>query len=202
MSDIPVGQVELSSHCSGTTSVAANGKTCYWRGKPGHTAQYCSFRQAKCHKRGKKGHLARVCRNSGKRSPPRAVPRKSTHVVDVDTTGRDKEGITDIIGVLHRLGPKAIRPYKAVLRLNGQSLSMEIDTGATVSIVSEETQKKHFPSVPLHKANICLRTYSSEPIAVVGLMKVEVQYRDYRGTLELYVCGEGKWSSSVRSRLA
>ena len=44
------------------------------------------------------------------------------------------------------------RPITVHLHINGIRLTMEVDTGAAVSIVSEQTQKK------LQRTNIKLRT--------------------------------------------
>lgn len=64
---------------------------------------------------------------------------------------------------------------------------MEIDTGAAVSLMSLKTQKSLFPSTVLAKPNIQLRTYTSDPITVVGKMSVEVKYNGYKGRHTLYV---------------
>ena len=45
---------------------------------------------------------------------------------------------------------------------------MELDTGASVSIVSEEAWKKRFAWVPLEKSQIKLRTYTGETLDVIG----------------------------------
>ena len=60
------------------------------------------------------------------------------------------------------------------MKINGQVLKMEIDTGAAVSIIS--TYQKLFSEVPIHAASLCLRTYTGEHIAVVGEMTTQVKY--------------------------
>ena len=64
---------------------------------------------------------------------------------------------------------------------------MEIDTGAAVSIISEATQKRVFPKARLRKSSVALQTYSSEPLTVLGQMKVKVSYQGYKGTHSLLV---------------
>lgn len=49
---------------------------------------------------------------------------------------------------------------KVQLQINGTPLSMEIDTGAAVSIISEPTQRNLFPTATLQPARIKLRTYT------------------------------------------
>ena len=79
------------------------------------------------------------------------------------------------------------RPYKVTLDLNGLPLEMEIDTGAAVSIISEATQKRVFPKARLRKSSVALQIYSSEPLTVLGQMKVKVSYQGYKGTHSLLV---------------
>ena len=50
------------------------------------------------------------------------------------------------------------------VRANGKPLKMEIDTGAALSIISEETRRKIFPDEPLHDSSIILKTYTGERI--------------------------------------
>jgi hypothetical protein len=45
---------------------------------------------------------------------------------------------------------------------------MEIDTGAPISIIPEKTQKSLFPTAELAKPTVRLRTYTSNPIRVMG----------------------------------
>ena len=61
-------------------------------------------------------------------------------------------------------------------------MTIEIDTGAAVSIMSNKTKKAHFPSEVLDKPSMNLRTFMSEPIPVLGQLTVEVHYGAYVGT--------------------
>ena len=71
---------------------------------------------------------------------------------------------------------------------------MEIDTGASVSLISEELQKTVFPKAHLTKPSLTLHTYTSEPIPLVGQMTVKGKYGDYVGNHKLYVV-KGKGTS-------
>ena len=46
--------------------------------------------------------------------------------------------------------------------VNGVRLPMELDTGASVSIVSQETVKKLLPHAKVNKSGVILKTYSGE----------------------------------------
>ena len=91
------------------------------------------------------------------------------------------------------------------MELNGQLVSMELDTGATVSLISHSTQQRLFADVPLEKSDVQVATYTAEPIPVLRVMKVCVKYGDYCGTQHLYVVpGNGPtllgrdWLQSIR----
>ena len=50
------------------------------------------------------------------------------------------------------------------VKVNGEECSMELDTGASVSIMSEEAWKKRFPKAPLERSTLKLRTYTGKPL--------------------------------------
>ena len=79
------------------------------------------------------------------------------------------------------------RTMRVQLQINGIPLSMEIDTGAAVSIISEQTQRNLFPTATLQPARIKLRTYTGEPMPVLGEMIVDVTYQQNHYTLPLIV---------------
>ena len=89
-------------------------------------------------------------------------------------------------------GPRE-KPLTVTLEIDGVQVPMEINTGAAVSLISEETQKRLFPKGSLHQPEVRLKTYTSESIPVVGVLRVQVKYQAYLGYHDLYVVG-GKWS--------
>ena len=64
---------------------------------------------------------------------------------------------------------------------------MEVDTGASVSIMSETLYHKLWPRRGLKEPTIRLQTYSKEPIPVVGAAQVQVAYEGQTATLPLVV---------------
>ena len=67
-------------------------------------------------------------------------------------------------------GSKSVHPITVDMTINGCCLKMEIDTGPTVSIISQATYQKLFSEVPLNAVPIRLKTCTGEHIAVVGEM--------------------------------
>ena len=55
-----------------------------------------------------------------------------------------------------------------MIEVNGQPITMEIDTGAAVSIISKETWEKRLSEMTLNKATLRLCTYTAEKLIVLG----------------------------------
>jgi len=66
------------------------------------------------------------------------------------------------------------------LLLEGKPLSMELDTGASVTLVLEQTFQRLFGEQALDPTSIQLRTYSGEAIQVLGQVTVKVSYKQQR----------------------
>ena len=90
---------------------------------------------------------------------------------------------------LYQVGSKqASKPLQVEVVINGQPLSMELDTGAVVTLVSEETFQSKWSNVTLQPSTARLHTYSGEPLPVVGQAEVQVQYGEQELKLPLIVC--------------
>ena len=76
-------------------------------------------------------------------------------------------------------------PYKVTLTIEGKSVLMDIDTGASLSLVSEHTYQELWPTVPLQETSVTLTTYTGTPLKVLGLMKATVGYEQQTVTLPL-----------------
>ena len=69
---------------------------------------------------------------------------------------------------------------------------MKVDTGAAVSIISEQTKNRLYPMISLKSPSVVLHTYTGEAMSVIGEMIVKVQYKDQSHNLSLVVVkGDG-----------
>ena len=76
------------------------------------------------------------------------------------------------------------------LTVNGASLTMEVDTGASVSLISENTYRTTWTAAkrpPLQRSDTRLYTYSGELIDVLGAIRVTVCYKQQTKQLSLLV---------------
>ena len=69
--------------------------------------------------------------------------------------------------------------------LNGDT--KELDTGASVSVVSEETWKHDLNSIQLQHSGIKLTTYTGELLNVIGKVDIEVSYEVQNAWVPLHV---------------
>ena len=88
---------------------------------------------------------------------------------------------------VHKVEKYSNDPVYVHMLINGKRLSMELDTGAEVSIISHKTRKEIFPEEKLRPSKLKLKTYTIEPKKVAGTLKVKVQYEDQLKNLALVV---------------
>ena len=110
--------------------------------------------------------------------------------------------LVEEVGGIHKLYQP---PIKVPVCVDGVNVSMELDTGASVSIVSETQYKRWWPGRSLDSSPIRLQTYSKQPLTVVGSLSVVVEYESQKFTLPLVVVkGSGpmlmgrNWLNSIK----
>ena len=148
------------------------------------------FKEAVCHQCQKKGHLAKVCRQrlaqqSTDKKHVRKQQGRGANWVQTGPNVSEEDSDTDL--PLYQVNSKASHPITVDLEVNKTKLTMEIDTRAAVSVISEQTRKKMFPDVPLSKSTLLLKTYTGEVMPVLDEMKVEVKYRSQTVMLTLTI---------------
>ena len=186
-------------------------KVCYRCGGP-HLATTCRFVRETCRACGKTGHIARVCRS--KRSEhgtssqgsgsSRTDPRIRTHLLEVSnsssdpsfrTTSNPSSSTTTASSEVYTMFPVVSRskPFTLSVMINNHPLPMELDTGASVSVISESTYNTVLKdTVPLESTDISLCTYMGEELPVLGVATVAVGYESQTTSLPLVVVkGDG-----------
>ena len=92
------------------------------------------------------------------------------------------------------------KPYFIIMEVESRSLVMEIDTGASLSIISEQTKEKLWPSKRLLPTTAKLRTYSGEELPVKGTMKVKVLHKGHQNVELSLIVVNGQGPSLLVSR--
>ena len=154
---------------------------CYRCGKANHTPASCRFKTARCHNCGRIGHVKAVCRSKKK------LRRDMIQQVSEDR-GETSETEDYSLFALHD-SANARQPFLVNLQVDDVPLSMELDTGASLSIMSESTFRRHWPDKPLQPTRRQLRTYTGEIIQVLGTVQVHVRHGANSADLPLMVVG-------------
>ena len=93
-----------------------------------------------------------------------------------------------------------MNPQKAInvfMEVNGKLITLELDTGACVTLASKQTWKDKLESVDLSKTSLILKTYNGETLKVLGKPEVAVKLDGQESKLQLYVV-EGNGPSLLR----
>ena len=162
-------------------SPPASQSECYRCGGE-HAAATCRCKEFLCHYCKKKGHLAKVCRKKAKMKAEQA-----NSVTEKDTPEGDQ---LSEYSAMFQVSSRRNKPYRTTINVNGYPLLMEIDTGASVSVVGEDSFKKITEgrlTVQLQETSTQLQTYTKESITVLGSALVPVEHNGESLTLPLIV---------------
>ena len=80
--------------------------------------------------------------------------------------------------------------------------TMEIDTGASVSVISKTTYQREFNEYELQGSSVHLTTYGGEPLSVFGEIVIDVAHGDNKAKLPLLVVDKDGPSLLGRNWLA
>ena len=190
------GGGENSSVSDGMNFAGAKGgkaKACFRCGRR-HEERTCKFKDAECHKCGKTGHIAPVCRSESKhqsshpkptgpppsqaRKPRPHFKKKSGGTRWLDTNESPDRGERVSLYTVKNNSVGAQPPIVVDMELDGKITTLEVDTGATVTVMSEKTFRHLFPSQRLQRSAVGLKTYTGEPMRIAGEVQVKVLYKD------------------------
>ena len=150
---------------------------------------------------GKLVHLAKVCNSKpngqqgSKKGTFRGKHKASASSAQFPKNERASSEGGSQVHALFKVGSKSSKPFCITVLVNGLELSMEINIGAAVSVISEGTFKSVWPgsSKPrLVCSMVELRTYSGQTLCVLGKTVVNVSFNNSSAELELIVVsGDG-----------
>ena len=117
---------------------------------------------------GKKGHLARVCLTKKIAQRQRSPPPPNTNFVSSDEPAREAE---EGVYTMFPLRKETFDPVFVTVNVDDHPLQMEVDTGASLSVISEATYREVWGhnSPPLEPARIKL---TGECIPIQGARDV------------------------------
>ena len=65
---------------------------------------------------------------------------------------------------------------KVTLEVAGLDLELDVDTGASVTVLPQHVYSQYLKHVQLQKSKTAMRSYSGQPLRVVGEATVPVRY--------------------------
>ena len=174
-----------------------------------HLATDCCFKDSECRWCKKKGHIAHVCRSkkgtehtksastsshkTGVKSQSTSKINKnsseSTHSVESTITEADTDASAY---TLFNVTSSPTKPFVVTIQINGAYLPMEVDTGASRTLISKATFDKLWSlhNAPSLQPTVSkLRTYTGENIEVLGVANVNVSFQEQHKQLQLLVVG-------------
>jgi len=169
-----VNVVQKNATRSDAASSGMQNSRCYRCGKS-HASAECPFKLYKCNHCKKVGHLAAVCRTKIKE-------QSATHKFVSDNTEQ----------VFHNTPSRSgCEAYTATLTVEGKPVLFEIDTGASVSLMSEHSFSDTWgkKKLPLSSCKTTLRTYTGTQIPVLGQVDVQVSHRNKSAMLPIIIVG-------------
>ena len=148
----------------------------------------------------KTGHIARACHS--KRDPVQKDTHKSTHTTrgkNLRDTPKRANQITDSEAdhspnestyTLFNMNINCVKPIQVTVNVNGVDITMEVDTGAFISIISESTYCKYWEkgqAPPIVPSSTNLKTYTGEQLSIKGVINVTVKYENQCHSFQLTV---------------
>ena len=137
-------------------------KPCYRCGKTNHTPDKCFYKNSQCHTCNEIGHIHKMCskRKSGQHKKQKRKSKLNFVSEDQEEDNFDNEHWT-IFSLSGKHG--RVKAIKISLTLEGELIEMDFDTGASISVISEqEYRTKSEKKVSLCPSNAILETYSGE----------------------------------------
>jgi len=80
-----------------------------------------------------------------------------------------------------------IEPIKVKVEIEGKSMSMELDTGASVSIIYESQYIKHFSFKERENDGLKLQYYTNEIVETLRFIRVNVSYNNNKFSGKWYI---------------
>ena len=193
---------EDTKQCDSSTHYVFSRKqsVCHrWLGV-GHSPGSCHFKSVKCNKCHKTGRIAKACqtaeaskqtRQKSQNSQQSTNPMKkaTTHQINYDSSNQLE--VVDIVHV-HIVSPDIPRSYKVLTKINEISITMELDAGAGVNLISEKTWANKLNRPDLQHSPSGLQSYPNKPLDVMGSCTVKVKIHGKTNMLPLVVVrGDG-----------
>lgn len=150
-------------------------------GRGNHNFSECKYKKFKCRQCLEIGHLAKVCKNN----------KNSYLEPSTGETELPGEQNLDFVDMYFATANEYIKPVKINMLINKIPFTMELDSGAGISVIPEATYREKLNACQLKPTNIRLRTYNGSMITPVGEIQVETEYGNISANCRFVVIENG-----------
>ena len=195
------GQVGVKPADGGKPQLQVPSGRCYRCLSPRHTAGQCPFLRKTCFACGQVGHTQAACRNvnkSGQTSVDREKEKWRPSMKAGQNSSkwgkkkvkqvREDEQDSEQYSMFHaKVCSGSPKPIMTDLHVNGKTVAFEVDTGASLTVMTADQFQKLWPNATVTDATEKLASYTGESIPVVGKKQVEVRCQKQNVWLPLLV---------------
>ena len=179
------GATPVDTHYVTNKNSKQGKRPCYHCGGK-HSPNDCRFKDQQCNKCSKRGHIAKMC-HSDNGTNSRKATKKVQYVANGATVYSHDSFVNNDDICLLTIHSKS-SDSKIIIHpvLNGKQVPMEVDTGATKTVMSEHTWKS-LGKPKLNSCDLILKTYSGKTLKVKGIATVEVSFNQQTASLPVVI---------------
>ena len=152
-----------------------------------HQPSDCSWQDAICYKCQQQGHIVPAC----KTSVPYKDEKGKTHVLEDEVQEDSSQGYSTSSGSTYNMFSittgRGSPPWKVTVCVNGVNLEMEVDSGATFSVIGENQLSMWGSPLVIQPSPVKLWTFTGEVIIPKGEAEMKVEYGGQTCRLPLLV---------------
>ncbi|KRY89465.1 Ribosome biogenesis protein BMS1 -like protein [Trichinella pseudospiralis] len=161
-------------------------KPCYRCGGA-HAQNTCRFKNVSCNFCKRLGHIERVCRTKSQSTVKKGAAKPNRHATNSIAVEEEEYRINHLIAPDEVI---ATLPFPDVrVSLNNVVIPMQVDSGASLTIISEHTFKR---LCLLHQRHLepfhsILRDFRGREVDVLGVSSLPVKFSSFTGSLPVVV---------------
>ena len=143
-----------------------------------HSPDTCNFRTAKCRYCNKLGHIEKACYKKRRevKSVKSVEQQQDEEVVEIQSVYSSSSNSRN-----------KVSPYTVTVVVDGRPIEMEVDSGASVTIISYNLFKRFWPRTTLRSCPDTLTTWDKNKLRLIGTCKVTVEFHQHKKRLLLTV---------------